>query len=169
MAQVVVNASVLGIAKQDGHKLQVHAVHLLCYFRERHILVVDANGELVKQYRRCVGKVMGNNYPPPVVHQLLYTHLWNNKRIVYVSAKLSSKQKRLLKSVNYPHKDYILVAIALRTKDRLIVTEDEGLHTPDIVEMLKNEFRTRIFHIQAALHLLGAEIHRTVLDSKAFL
>lgn len=156
MTMVVLDANVLGIAKQDRHPLQIDAVNLLCCFRQRHTLALDANGELMKQYRRCLGCWMSNNYPPPIVHTLFYKHLYGRKRTTQVSAKLSAKQKQLLKSVKFHCKDYILVAIALRTKGRLIVTEDKGLHTPEVLKMLKSEFYVEILGIQAALQSLAS-------------
>jgi len=155
MAAIVVDANIFGIAKEDGHRSQVDAVHLLCCFRQGHKLAVDADGQLTKQYRRCLGNCTARKYPPPVVNTLFHKHLYTKDRVIFVPAKLSPKQRLLLKSANYPHKDYLLVAIALGTNDRLNVSEDGGLHSSDIVDILLNKFCIRMSRIQAGLKLLG--------------
>jgi len=119
---------------------------LIFILKHRHRIVFDQEGHIANEYKRCFQQ-----------HNNKFLFKWfealkRHNAIMFYSGKLSQEHKQALLRMKFDPSDLVFVAVASRSKDKLLVSEDSD-YTPAVCNYLKQNLQVQVLKLTEATEL----------------
>ncbi len=122
------------------------ALELLFLVGRMHKVAFDYEGHIAGEYNRCLQRCRN-----PLLGKWL-ENLKRRKAAVFYSGKLHHRHEQALLRMKFDHSDFPFVAVASRSKDKLLVSED-SYYTDKVCESLRRELRVQVLKVHQASNL----------------
>ena len=139
----VLDTEVLVVASMGDQALCLDAVALLHAIRERHLIALDNEGEIMREYSRYMR-------PATLVAQW-WSQMVTRRKISYYSSRLTRLHAAKLRDVSFHASDCKFVGVACRTPSKLLVAEESGYWQAAVVQCLQDDIRLNVLRIKDAL------------------
>ncbi len=113
----------------------------------KHCVVFDHEGHIEDEYRRCFQRTRN-----PYLVQWFNRLVRGGGRTVHYSGKLSRRHEQALLRMNFDRSDFPFVAVASRSKDKLLVSEDSD-YTDIVCDYLSRELQVQVLKVNQASNL----------------
>jgi hypothetical protein len=130
ISEWVLDTQILEIASTGEHPLALDAAALLCAIRDRHLLAIDCEGEIVHEYDPYLR--------PGTLAEQWWTQMNQRGKLRYHSHQLKQRQRRALAALRFDPSDWKFVGVACRTASHLLVAEEPDYWDPQVADYLVN-------------------------------
>jgi len=126
------------------------ALDFLLAVLRHHRVVFDHERHIEQEYQRCL-KQTRNRYLEEWFKRLIA-----RQARVFYSGRLPSRHERVLLQMKFDRADFPFVAVAFRSKDKLLVSEDSD-YTWSLCIYLETELRVHVLPIHKALNCVAGQ------------
>jgi hypothetical protein len=122
------------------------ALTLLVLIAEHHCILFDQEGHIAREYESCLqrtGSLVLRNW---------LKRLRDRKAIIFRSGKLPPIHQGALLRMKFDRSDLPFVAVASRSKDKLLVSEDSD-YTQKVCDYLQQQLQVKVLSLSQALEI----------------
>lgn len=124
----------------------IDAAELLLSVARNHKIVLDYEGAIESEYSRFFKSAKSRFIAE------CYKLLANRGAKVFYSGKLPQRHERALLRLKFDRSDLPFVAVASKSKDKLLVSEDSD-YTPIICDYLSRQLQVQVLKVAQAVNL----------------
>jgi len=130
MTEWVLDTQILEIASTAEHPLVLDAAALLRAIRDRHLLAIDCESEILHEYVPYLR--------PGTVAAQWWVQMNQRGKLRYHSHQLKQRHHRALAALRFDPSDKKFVGVAYRTPTHLLVAEEPDYWDPPVEDYLVN-------------------------------
>jgi len=122
------------------------ALEFLLIVLRQHRVVFDHERKIEQEYQRCLRRTR-NRYL-----EEWFKRLVSRKARVFYSSKLDRRHEQALLRLKFDESDFPFVAVASRSKDKLLVSEDSD-YTQQVCNYLQSQLKVQVLSLAKALEV----------------
>ncbi len=130
----------------EAGSFNYEALELLFLVGRMHKVAFDYEGHIAREYNRCLQRCRN-----PLLGKWL-ENLKRRKAMVFYSGKLIHRHEQALLRLKFDRSDFPFVAVASRSKDKLLVSEDSD-YTDIVCDYLSRELQVQVLKVNQASNL----------------